>query len=84
MIYCFDYGSCIRGYQCLQRPHLRKLWRLVFQDETGSNKAKEILANWEKFLPLFWQLVPPSEEETPEANADVEDRPVEKLVAQAA
>uniref|UniRef100_A0A7I4EHL8 glutamate synthase (ferredoxin) n=1 Tax=Physcomitrium patens TaxID=3218 RepID=A0A7I4EHL8_PHYPA len=53
-------------------------------DETGSKKAKEILSNWEKFLPLFWQLVPPSEEETPEANADVEDRKVENLVAQPA
>lgn len=58
--------------------------RWVLQDETGSKKAKEILSNWEKFLPLFWQLVPPSEEETPEANADVEDRKVENLVAQPA
>jgi len=53
-------------------------------DETGSNKGKEILANWDKYLPLFWQLVPPSEEETPEANANVEDKSEEKLVAQAA
>lgn len=57
---------------------------MVFQDETGSSKAKEILSNWEKFLPLFWQLVPPSEEETPEANANAEDRRVENLVAQTA
>jgi glutamate synthase (ferredoxin) len=53
-------------------------------DETGSSKGKEILANWDKYLPLFWQLVPPSEEETPEANANAEDRRVESLVAQAA
>lgn len=53
-------------------------------DETGSSKGKEILANWDKYLPMFWQLVPPSEEETPEANANAGDRSVETLVAQAA
>jgi glutamate synthase (ferredoxin) len=37
-------------------------------DRTGSPKAKMILQNWQEFLPKFWQLVPPSEAETPEAN----------------
>ena len=54
------------------------------QDKTGSSKAREILSNWDKYLPLFWQLVPPSEEDTPEANADTRDQTVEQLVAQAA
>jgi len=53
-------------------------------DKTGSGKAREILSNWDKYLPLFWQLVPPSEEDTPEANADTRDQSVEQLVAQAA
>lgn len=37
-------------------------------DRTGSPKAKMILQNWSEYLPKFWQLVPPSESETPEAN----------------
>ncbi len=37
--------------------------------KTGSQKAQEILSRWAEFLPKFWQLVPPSEAETPEASA---------------
>jgi glutamate synthase (ferredoxin) len=44
-------------------------------ERTGSPKAKMILANWSDYLPQFWQVVPPSEADTPEANPDtVEDR----------
>ena len=39
-------------------------------DRTGSQKAQTILANWSEFLPKFWQVVPPSEADTPEANPD--------------
>ncbi|MEB3181972.1 MAG: glutamate synthase large subunit [Nostocaceae cyanobacterium] len=39
-------------------------------DRTGSPKAKQILANWDEYLPRFWQLVPPSEADSPEANPD--------------
>ncbi len=39
---------------------------------TESPKAKMILENWEEFLPKFWQLVPPSEAEGPEANPQQE------------
>ncbi|MEB3231683.1 MAG: glutamate synthase-related protein [Leptolyngbyaceae bacterium] len=35
-------------------------------DRTQSVKALDILANWETYLPQFWQVVPPSEAETPE------------------
>ncbi|KAL0648757.1 hypothetical protein Bca4012_047048 [Brassica carinata] len=38
-------------------------------EKTGSSKGETILKEWEKYLPLFWQLVPPSEEDTPEASA---------------
>jgi len=31
-------------------------------------KAKTILDNWEDFLPKFWQVVPPSEADSPEVN----------------
>jgi glutamate synthase (ferredoxin) len=57
---------------------------MMVQDKTGSNKGKQVLSNWEKYLPLFWQLVPPSEEDTPEANAKLGDKSVETLVAQPA
>ncbi|OUL32513.1 glutamate synthase large subunit [Nostoc sp. T09] len=40
-------------------------------DRTGSPKAKMILQNWQEFLPKFWQLVPPSEADSPEANPQI-------------
>ncbi len=39
-------------------------------DRTGSEKAKAILANWGEYLPKFWQVVPPSEADSPEASAE--------------
>jgi glutamate synthase (ferredoxin) len=49
------------------------------QEKTGSAKAQEILNNWEKFLPLFWQIVPPSEEDTPEANPSYTDQSLQEM-----
>jgi len=37
---------------------------------TDSATAKEILANWSDYLPKFWQVVPPSEEDTPEVSPE--------------
>ncbi len=37
-------------------------------ERTGSPKAGQILANWSEYLPKFWQVVPPSEADTPEAD----------------
>jgi glutamate synthase (ferredoxin) len=37
-------------------------------ERTGSPKAKKILQNWQEFLLKFWQLVPPSEADSPEAD----------------
>jgi glutamate synthase (ferredoxin) len=39
-------------------------------ERTGSAKAKLILQNWSEFLPKFWQLVPPSEADSPETNPE--------------
>lgn len=39
-------------------------------EKTGSQKAKTILENWSEYLPKFWQVVPPSEKDSPEANPD--------------
>jgi glutamate synthase (ferredoxin) len=37
-------------------------------EKTGSAKGKAILADWETYLPKFWQIIPPSEAESPEAS----------------
>merc|ERR1712176_722705 len=37
-------------------------------ERTQSPKAAEVLGDWEKFKQLFWQIVPPSEQGTPEAS----------------
>ncbi len=42
----------------------------AFLERTGSQKAKDILANWSAYLPKFWQVVPPSEANSPEANPE--------------
>ncbi|MEH2249727.1 glutamate synthase large subunit [Nostoc sp.] len=39
-------------------------------ERTGSPKAKKILQHWQEFLPQFWQLVPLSEADSPEANPE--------------
>jgi glutamate synthase (ferredoxin) len=36
----------------------------------GSLKAKRILENWAEFLPMFWQVVPPSEAGSAEAASE--------------
>jgi glutamate synthase (ferredoxin) len=50
----------------------KQLYELIktHSDRTGSPKAKRILQNWTEYLPRFWQLVPPSEAESPEANPE--------------
>ncbi|MGJ3249749.1 MAG: glutamate synthase large subunit [Elainellaceae cyanobacterium] len=45
-------------------------------NRTGSPKAKRILDNWSNYLPKFWQVVPPSEENMPEANAEMAEERV--------
>lgn len=40
--------------------------------KTGSKKGQLILDNWENYVPIFWQVVPPSEAENPEVKAQKE------------
>ena len=47
--------------------HLKNLL-VMHMSKTKSPKAKLLLDNWPKFLPLFWQIVPPSEVDSPVAN----------------
>jgi glutamate synthase (ferredoxin) len=45
-------------------------------EKTGSTKAMTVLANWDTYLPQFWQLVPPSEAQSPEAKPKPEEQPL--------
>lgn len=40
-------------------------------ERTGSSRGKMILDNWSASVKKFWQLVPPSEQNCPEANPEV-------------
>ncbi|XP_024973961.1 ferredoxin-dependent glutamate synthase, chloroplastic [Cynara cardunculus var. scolymus] len=53
-------------------------------EKTGSTKGAAILKEWDKYLPLFWQLVPPSEEDTPEACAEYEQTTTGQVTVQSA
>nr|UJI64967.1 chloroplast ferredoxin-dependent glutamate synthase [Spirodela polyrhiza] len=48
-------------------------------EKTGSTKGATILREWEAYLPLFWQIVPPSEEDTPEASAEIQRVPTKEM-----
>ncbi|MDJ0554991.1 MAG: glutamate synthase-related protein [Microcoleaceae cyanobacterium MO_207.B10] len=48
-------------------------------ENTGSEKAKAILANWSEYLPKFYQVVPPSEADTPEASAETGEKVAMKV-----
>ncbi len=45
-------------------------------ERTGSAKARAVLAEWPEFLGKFWQVVPPSEKDTPEANPEMSEEKV--------
>ncbi|XP_030515796.2 LOW QUALITY PROTEIN: ferredoxin-dependent glutamate synthase 1, chloroplastic/mitochondrial [Rhodamnia argentea] len=53
-------------------------------EKTGSSKGSAVLKEWDKYLPLFWQLVPPSEEDTPEACAEYETTAAGQVTLQSA
>jgi glutamate synthase (ferredoxin) len=43
-------------------------------EKTGSEKAEDILNNWEGEIGKFWQVYPPSESKTPLVISDAEDQ----------
>ncbi|GAB2267141.1 Ferredoxin-dependent glutamate synthase [Dionaea muscipula] len=53
-------------------------------EKTGSTKGSTILKEWDTYLPLFWQLVPPSEEDTPEASVAYEQKAANQVSLQSA
>nr|ARW69274.1 glutamate synthase [Polysiphonia sp.] len=42
----------------------------LYEIKTKSLKAKKIIDNWEKYLSKFWQVVPPSEQNSPLTNIE--------------
>nr|ARW68656.1 glutamate synthase [Palisada sp.] len=42
----------------------------LYEIKTKSFKARQILDNWQAYLPMFWQIVPPSEQKTPLTNLE--------------
>lgn len=40
----------------------------LYEIKTKSIKAKTILDDWKLYLPMFWQIIPPSEDSTPLTN----------------
>ena len=47
--------------------HLKNLL-IMHLSKTNSSKAKLLLESWSNFLPLFWQIVPPSESDSSVTN----------------
>ncbi|MBD2387947.1 glutamate synthase-related protein [Cylindrospermum sp. FACHB-282] len=64
--------AIVKTQRVITEAGAKQLYELIktHSDRTGSPKAKIILQNWQEFLPKFWQLVPPSEAESPEANPE--------------
>jgi len=56
----------------------RQLYDLIktYAERTGSSKAQAVLDQWSDSLGQFWQVVPPSEANTPEADPDVSEEKV--------
>nr|WCH55484.1 glutamate synthase [Hypnea pseudomusciformis] len=42
----------------------------LYEIKTKSNKARNILNNWDYYLNMFWQMVPPSESSSPLTNIE--------------
>lgn len=57
-------------------------------DSTSSSKGQTILSDWSNQLQKFWQLVPPSEAQSPEASSPEEgvgkEKKDEQMTARAA
>lgn len=55
--------------------HLKGLIE-AYLERTGSKTAQAILENWSEYLPKFWQVVPPSEADSPEANPNATEEKI--------
>ena len=60
----------VKIQRVITREAENQLLRLVrlYAKKTNSLKARKILTQWQYFLPMFWQLVPPSETDSSVSN----------------
>ncbi len=71
-------GEIVR-IQRVQTPAAEEQLKGLIQEHyrlTNSPKAEQILQNWSRYLPQFWQVIPPSEDGTPltQVSSEVELR----------
>ncbi|MDF5709668.1 MAG: glutamate synthase large subunit [Nostoc sp. S4] len=62
----------VKMQRVITQAGAKQLFELIrtHAERTASPKANKILENWQEFLPKFWQLVPASEADSPEANPE--------------
>ncbi|MEH2070663.1 MAG: glutamate synthase large subunit [Nostoc sp.] len=62
----------VKMQRVITQAGAKQLFELIktHAERTASPKARKILENWQEFLPKFWQLVPASEADSPEANPE--------------
>jgi len=77
-------GEIVKLQRVVTQVAERQLWELIatHAQKTGSRKAQRILDDWQRYLPQFWQIVPPAEENTQEANPQASEAE-EKVLASA-
>ncbi|KAF7149849.1 hypothetical protein RHSIM_Rhsim02G0157800 [Rhododendron simsii] len=71
-IYNVDRAVCGRIAGVVAKNSNELLGLLLMNAKTGSSKGSSILKEWDRYLPPFWQFVPPSEEDTTEACSEFE------------
>jgi len=65
-------GEIVRAQRIQSKVGEQQLKSLIKDhlEKTGSARAKQILGKWDEYLPKFWQVVPPSEKNTPEVEPE--------------
>jgi glutamate synthase (ferredoxin) len=85
--FCSKVNPEIVSVQRLQTPQGEAQLRGLLQeyvDRSGSARAAAILAHWDVEKANFWQVVPPSEKETPQASASAAEASVDDAAPAAA
>nr|QCI08104.1 glutamate synthase [Polyneura bonnemaisonii] len=65
-------SEIVKPYRVITKEAEEQLKNMIelYEIKTKSIKAKQILDNWNYYLPKFWQIVPPSEQDSPLTNLE--------------
>jgi glutamate synthase (ferredoxin) len=65
-------GEIVRAQRIQSKVGEQQLKSLIQDhlEKTGSARAEQILGKWDEYLLKFWQVVPPSEKNTPEVEPE--------------